>query len=493
MAWYEYVIVGIYFLAAGLLFLYSLGQLHLTWLYLHQRNSQPQEPPPPPAEWPAVTVQLPVYNEKYVIERLLTAVCRLDYPLEKLEIQVLDDSTDETSDLAARLVRRYQQKGLDIKHIRRSVRNGFKAGALAYGLQQAKGDFLAIFDADFLPRADFLRQTIPWFADSKTGVVQTRWGHINRNYSFFTKMQAFGLDAHFSVEQSGRNSVDSFINFNGTAGVWRRACIEDAGGWQADTLTEDLDLSYRAQLLGWHFRYLEDLESPAELPVLMPAIKSQQYRWNKGAAETARKLLGRVFKQPLPLTTKIHAAFHLLNSSVFLLLLIMGLLSLPMFFIKDHQPTLQHFFLLANFFLIGFLSIGFYFWVASKKAAHTRIKEHFVPMFFAFIVVSMGLALHNGLAVLEGLLGRKTPFVRTPKFNATDQGIQHESLRYLNRQTGWLPWLELLLAIYFAVGVWLAFRMDDFGLLPFHLMLMTGFAIISLSHIIPVFHHAKKD
>jgi len=479
--WYEIIIVAGYFLALGFLFLYSLGQLHLTLNYLRARKKAANEPaaPPPLQEYPVVTIQLPVYNEKYVIQRLIDSVCRIDYPREALEIQVLDDSNDETTALARERITFYQKQGIDIRLIQRPERKDFKAGALAYGLARAKGEFVAIFDADFMPAKDFLQKTIPHFTHHNIGMVQTRWGHINRNYSYFTKMQAFGLDAHFSVEQTARNSVHSFINFNGTAGVWRKTCIIDAGGWSADTLTEDLDLSYRAQLKGWQFKYLEAVESPAELPILMPAIKSQQYRWNKGAAETSRKNLLQVYRQQLPLVTKLHATFHLLNSSVFLMLLVVALLSLPLLLIKFRHPQLNVLFNLANIFLAGFFSIAFYFWVAAKKAPFTKIKESFVPAFLSFMTISMGLCLHNGLAVFEGFAGRKTPFIRTPKFNATNTRGGHLRNSYIKYRLTLSTLLELLLGLYFLGGILLGFYLADFGLVVFHAMLAIGFFTIS--------------
>jgi len=478
MHWYEYLVLLIYLLALGYLFIYSLGQLHLTLKYLKVRKSNPQ-PIPVLTSFPKVTIQLPVYNEKYVIERLIDAVCKIDYPLDRLEIQVLDDSDDETVDLAKEKINYYQSIGVDITHIQRAERKNYKAGALAYGMEIAKGEFLAIFDADFTPAANFLKKTIPYFTNAEIGMVQTRWGHINRNYSFFTRMQAFGLDAHFTVEQTGRNSVNSFINFNGTGGVWRKSCIIDAGGWSADTLTEDLDLSYRAQINGWKFKYLEAVESLAELPILMPAIKSQQYRWNKGAAETSKKLLLRVYRQKLPFMTKLHATFHLLNSSVFLFLLIVGILSIPLMLIKFNHPQLDILFKVANLFLLGFFSIGFYFWVASKRTPFTSIKESFIKTFFSFMTISMGLSLYNSLAVLEGFIGYKTPFIRTPKFNATNSNSGPKNNSYVNYKLELATIIELLLGIYFLAAIVLGFYLNDLGLVIFHAMLAMGFITIS--------------
>ncbi len=487
MHWYEVVVLIFYFLALGYLFLYSLGQLHLTFKYLKARKSQIAEPGQL-VDYPKVTIQLPVFNEKYVVQRLIDAVCKITYPKNLLEIQVLDDSTDETTELAQERISYYKNQGIDISLIKRPVRENFKAGALAYGLKKAKGEFLAIFDADFLPAENFLESTIPHFSDKNIGMVQTRWGHINRNYSFFTRMQAFGLDAHFSIEQTGRNSVQSFINFNGTGGVWRRSCIEDAGGWSADTLTEDLDLSYRAQIKGWRFKYLESIESPAELPILMPAIKTQQYRWNKGAAETFRKNLKNVYKLKLPIATKIHATFHLLNSSVFLMLLIVGVLSLPLLLIKFNHPQLELMFKIANIFLLGFFSIAYYFWVASKRAPFTKMKENFIKTFLSFMTVSMGLSLHNGIAVLEGLIGHKTPFIRTPKFNATNEDAGNKNNSYINYKLDVSTLAELLLGIYFVGAMILGVYLNDYGMILFHAMLAIGFITVSYQSFRSIWH-----
>jgi len=482
MAWYELFILGLYLLVMLMLFMYSMGQLHLTFAYL-KAHKEKKSPTPVLKEHPFVTVQLPIYNEEYVIERLIDSICKLDYPINKLEIQVLDDSTDESVELIIAKVKEYKRKGLNIQHIQRPERTDFKAGALAYGLKKAKGEFIAIFDADFLPPSNFLLKTVPHFNKANIGVVQTRWGHINKEYSFFTKVQAFALNAHFSVEQTGRNFSKSFINFNGTAGVWRKSCIEDAGGWSAETLTEDLDLSYRAQIKGWKFKFLEEVESPAELPILMPAIKSQQYRWNKGAAETAVKNLGKVLSSSLPLKTKLHATFHLLNSSIFILLLIGGVISLPVLYIKYLHPEIDFYFHIASILLIGFMSIGFFFWVSTKKAPYTKSTDRFIPAFFAFMTISMGLSYHNGMAVLEGLLGKKTPFIRTPKFGSTNSKAKIAGNKYLSQKIDRNTLVELLLGIYFIAGIVMAFFIGDIGLVPFHLMLAIGLLTVSYQSI----------
>ncbi len=474
----EYVVAFLYTAALLYIFLFSLSQLHLTWHYRKRKNISSENLSLDLSDAPRVTVQLPIFNELYVVDRLIDAVAKFNYPIEKLEIQILDDSDDETTKLISEKVQVLKTQGLDVVHIRRNDRTGFKAGALQYGLKIAKGEFLAIFDADFLPQPDFLLKTLPPFQEAKTGMVQTRWGHVNKDYSMLTRLQAFGLDAHFSIEQTGRSNAGSLINFNGTAGVWRKSCIEQSGGWSADTLTEDLDLSYRAQLQGWKFKYLEDVVAPAELPVLMPAVKSQQFRWNKGAAETAKKNLRLILWSGWSFTKKLHAFFHLFNSSVFVCLLAAALLSIPMLFIKNAYPEFNKVFNLGSIFLLGFLSITYFYWVANKKVNPDNPQRYFIRMFPSFLTISMGLSLHNTIAVLEGFFGFKSPFVRTPKF-----GIRHSNdhLRkniYINHQITFSTWLEGLLSLYFAFGIIAGIYLGDLGLLVFHVMFCLGFASV---------------
>jgi cellulose synthase/poly-beta-1,6-N-acetylglucosamine synthase-like glycosyltransferase len=469
------------------IFLYSLSQLHLTWIYLTVRKRNAKLPSPILNGYPVVTVQLPVFNEKYVVGRLLESISRLDYPKDKLEIQVLDDSTDETTVIIQSKMEALQRQGMDIKLIHRFDRTGYKAGALANGLEKAKGEFIAIFDADFSPSPDFLKLTLPHFNDPRTGVVQTRWGHSNRNYSWLTKLQAFGLDAHFSIEQTARNVAGSFINFNGTCGIWRKACIIDAGGWSADTLTEDLDLSYRAQLKGWKFIYREEVETSGELPVIMPAIKGQQYRWNKGAAETARKISGRVLTSSMPFKNKLHAFFHLFNSSVFTALLIAALVSVPMLYVKQRYPQTAWLFHAGVVFILGFLSIAFFYWISTRQIYPLHTFKKYVALFPGFILVMMGLAWHNGVAVLEGLLGRKTPFIRTPKFNV-EENKTWRSNAYVKLSFNFNTVMEGLLCLYFAAGIGLAFYWNDWTLAFFHLMLATGFGSVFFFSVMPFFH-----
>ena len=475
----EWVIVILYCTALGYIFLFSMGQLHLTWNYRKARKKGKQEQTPLATDiksYPIVTVQLPVYNEKYVAERLVRTIAQFDWPDDKLDIQVLDDSDDETTEIIAKAINSVERP-IKINHVRRKVRKGFKAGALDYGLSLAKGEFVAIFDADFMPEKDFLKRTVPQFEEN-TGVVQTRWGHVNRDYSLLTRLQAFALDAHFTIEQTGRGHAGSFINFNGTGGVWRKECIADAGGWSDDTLTEDLDLSYRAQLKGWKFKYLEDCVAPAELPVIMPSIKSQQYRWNKGAAESARKNLGNVFRSGIGWTNKIHALFHLLNSAVFICLLAAALLSVPVLFVSGDHPAMQVLMYLGGVFMTGFFSIIFFYWAATRATVPNAPLSFFLKTFPLFLVVSMGLSLHNGLAVLEGLLGFKTPFVRTPKFNIQSKSDGWKDNKYISLKIAPLTFVEGALALYFFGGAVYGVLAGGWSMAPFHLMMGLGFAAV---------------
>lgn len=367
----EIILISIYTGCLLLVFLYAIAQLGLYFNYLKSKKSSAEAVQfnfSKPEEVPLVTIQLPLYNEMYVVQRLLKNIAKIDYPAEKLEIQVLDDSTDESLLQTKELIKGLQKRGLDIKHITRSNRSGFKAGALKEGLKTAKGDFIAIFDADFMPNEDWLQKTIPYFKDPQIGVVQTRWGHINRDYSILTKIQAFALDFHFILEQVGRNFGNHFINFNGTAGVWRKECILDAGNWEGDTLTEDLDLSYRAQLKNWKFKYLEEVETPAELPVAISAAKSQQFRWNKGAAENFQKLFFKLATDSkVSWKTKYHSFFHLLNSSMFLLILAIAVLSVPILYIKAHHPDWKFIFYGIAFFGLSTFIFLICYWLTYKK------------------------------------------------------------------------------------------------------------------------------
>jgi len=472
----EILVIILYLLPTCVLFLYSCAQLSLVWNYWRHQKSGNGFAQRSFSSWPLVCVQLPIYNERYVIERLIDAVCAFNYPKNCLEIQILDDSNDETVELVAQKVTHYQRLGFRIAHIRRAQRTGFKAGALAYGLTLTNAEYVAIFDADFVPTPDFLQKTLPYFSKPSIGVVQTRWGHLNESYSFITQLQAFGLDGHFVVEQGGRNANGHFINFNGTAGIWRTQCISDAGGWSSDTLTEDLDLSYRAQLRGWEFVYLQHVESPAELPATMPALKSQQYRWMKGAAECARKNLWKVFQHHrLGLSTKIHAAFHLLNSGVFIAVFLMAILSIPALIITHELPHYNsilgifQFFQLSVVILLGFYGTTHY----GRKSLFELAWQ--LPL---FLTVIMGLSLHNSIAVIEGYLGKKTPFVRTPKWGIVQHQGGWQRKNYLMRSLNPLTWIELGLVVYFSLGFVLGLYWHTYSLLGLHAMLVFGYGFV---------------
>ena len=479
----EILIIILYGLALLLLFLYNCGQLSLIIVYLRserkRRAAIASVAPIKPADLPRVTIQLPVYNELYVVERLIDAVAQLKYPREKLDIQVLDDSSDETVDIIAAKVAEYKRQGLAIEHIRRPERTGFKAGALAYGTAFAKGEFIAIFDADFVPNPDFLLKTIPHFSDPEVAIVQTRWEHLNQDFSLITQLQAFGLNAHFTIEQSGRYAGGFLANFNGTGGVWRKAAIADAGGWQSDTLTEDLDLSYRAQLRGWKFVYREDIGSPAELPVAMNAMKSQQYRWMKGAAECARKLFTQVLRTPgVSLSMKVHAFYHLFSSATFILVLLLGIMSVPLIYIRSRHPEWEWVFFIINLFQFNLLILLSFYGIPFLLLKQNENKAKLAWYFPMYSSLMMGLSLHNTIAVIEGYMGRKTPFVRTPKFNVTASTDNWDANKYVSRQFGWLAVAEGILAVYFLGGLALAFYVDDFRMFALHIMLMVGFGMV---------------
>ena len=484
----ESIIIVIYTIALLLIFAYSLSQLNLLFNYLKAQRKKDDAPKfdfKDPTQIPYITIQLPVYNEMYVMERLLDNIALLEYPQDKLEIQVLDDSTDESFATTAAHIERLSKNGLDIKHVTRSDRSGFKAGALKEGLKVAKGEYIAIFDADFLPEPNWLKRTVPYFRDRNIGVVQTRWGHINREYSLLTKVQAFALDAHFTLEQVGRNSKGHFINFNGTAGIWRKQCILDAGNWEGDTLTEDLDLSYRAQLKNWKFKYLEDVETPAELPVVISAARSQQFRWNKGGAENFQKMMKKVVRSKnISSKTKVHGILHLLNSTMFLNVLIVALLSIPMLYIKNEYAHLKPYFYVMSFFVLSTIIFFICYWHMFKSIYGGGFKQFikYIGMFFTFFSIAMGFSLHNSIAVIEGHIGKRSDFIRTPKFNISELKDSWKGNKYLKKNISINVIFEGILMLYFAFGMYSAFVVGDqggdFGLFPFHLMLFIGFGFV---------------
>ncbi|MDQ7917925.1 glycosyltransferase family 2 protein [Mesonia sp. MT50] len=480
----EIVLISIYTGCLLLVFLYAIAQLGLYFNYLKSKKNSAKAIQfnfSKPEEIPLVTIQLPLYNEMYVVQRLLKNIAKINYPREKLEIQVLDDSTDESLQPTQELIQGLQQEGLDIKHMTRTKRSGFKAGALKEGLKTAKGDFIAIFDADFMPKEDWLQKTIPFFKDPQIGVVQTRWGHLNRDFSILTKVQAFALDFHFILEQVGRNFGNHFINFNGTAGVWRKECILDAGNWEGDTLTEDLDLSYRAQLKNWKFKYLEEVETPAELPVAISAAKSQQFRWNKGAAENFQKLFFKLARDSkVSWKTKYHSFFHLLNSSMFLLVLAIAILSVPILYIKAAHPDWNFVFYGLAFFSVSTFIFLICYWLTYTKIHGGGFKNflNFIGLFFTFFSVALGLSVHNSIAVMEGHLGKKSDFIRTPKFNISNKDEVWKANKYLKREFSFAQILEVFCLLYFGFAIYSAFKVHDFGLLLFHVMLFMGFGFV---------------
>ena len=457
-------------------------------LYYHKKYKGVQHKPKADFQCEdTVTIQLPLYNELYVVERLINAVCDIEYPKDKLEIQVLDDSTDETVEVAAKIVEEKRKLGIDITYIHRENRYGFKAGALKEGLLKAKGKYIAIFDADFVPNKNFLKKTLSFFNDEKVGMVQTRWEHLNGNYSILTKAQALALDGHFVIEQTVRNKAGFFINFNGTGGVWRKDCIEDAGNWHADTLTEDLDLSYRAQLIGWKFVFLKDFTSPAELPTEINALKAQQFRWTKGAIETAKKILPMLWKSKVPLRIKLQSTFHLTNNLVFPFILLAAILNVPLIFIKN-SGSHEVYFAVMSIFVLAFIST-FLFYLYSQKDVRTDWRKKIV-LFPLFMAGSMGFAINNSRAVFEGLLNRKSEFVRTPKFKVVDEKDSWTGKKYLSTKIGFSVIVETIMAVYCFVGVASSIYFLEIAALPFQLLFFTGFSFVAVTSIRHALSHS---
>ena len=478
------IILIIYAACLVLIFYYSCVQMTLAISYVRNRKKRKLEEIPvfDSINAPKVTIQLPMYNEMYVAERIIETVAAFDYPRDKFQIQVLDDSTDETKDIIAAKVAELATTGLNIQHIHRVDRTGYKAGALDDAMDKVEGEFIAIFDADFVPNKDFLITTMPYFKEG-IGVVQTRWGHLNKTYSLLTELQAFGLNGHFAIEQGGRNASEHFINFNGTAGIWRKTCIEEAGGWEHDTLTEDLDLSYRAQMRGWKFKYLEDVESPAELPITMSALKSQQHRWMKGGAECFIKMWKSLITFPgVKFSDRLHGFAHLFNSSVFVFILTLSILSLCVLHIKDSFSDLNWFIQFGSFFIASTLFLSFYYWHSWKDKKGSFIKDlfRFIARFIQFLTVSMALSLSNAVAVLEGYLGIKSSFVRTPKFNVLMK-TEFKGNKYDKKSLSIINILEGILMLIFGFTAIQRSIYGDLGMVPFHLMLAFGYGIIFFS------------
>jgi cellulose synthase/poly-beta-1,6-N-acetylglucosamine synthase-like glycosyltransferase len=469
-----------YFFVMTVLAVYGIHRYALVYNYYKNRKHV-AGPLPEISMWPRVTVQLPIYNEKYVIERLVEAIAAFDYPRELLDIQVLDDSTDETQQVARDCVERYRQLGVPVGYIHRDNREGFKAGALQEGLKTARGEFVAIFDADFIPPADFLRRTVPYFVDPKLAMVQTRWSYINRHYSPLTEVEAILLDGHFVIEHSSRFRSGLFFNFNGTAGIWRRIAIEDAGGWQHDTLTEDTDLSYRAQLRGWHFTYLPEIDCPSELPVEMNAFKSQQARWAKGLMQTAKKILPRVLRSDMPGAVKAEAVFHLTANISYPLMVFMSIILLPAMIVRFYQGWVQVLIIDLPLFLASTCSISS-FYLAAERALYPKTWKRtfwYLPFVMA---VGIGLSVRNALAVIEAIVGVKSEFVRTPKYRveAGAQGGGAWTKKKYHKSAGWMPFAEVALGLYFAGAVFYALENENYATIPFLLLFVWGYLYTGL-------------
>jgi len=464
-----------YFLVMTILAIYGVHRYQLVYNFYKNRKNVPG-PPPEMATWPKVTVQLPIYNERYVIERLVEAVAQFDYPPELIDIQVLDDSTDQTQEVARDAVERHQALGVPITYIHRDHREGFKAGALQEGLRSAAGELIAIFDADFIPPADFLRRTAPYFTEANIAMVQTRWSYVNRNHSKLTEAEAILLDGHFAIEHSSRFRSGLFFNFNGTAGIWRRSAIEDAGGWQHDTLTEDTDLSYRAQLRGWKFLYFPEIECPSELPVEMNAFKSQQARWAKGLMQTAKKILPRLLRSDVPGPVKAEAFFHLTANISYPLMVFLSIILLPAMIVRFYQGWFQVLTIDLPLFLASTCSISS-FYLAAERAFYPQTWRRtfwYLPLVMA---LGIGLSVRNALAVIEAIFGVKSEFVRTPKYRVEAEGRNRNAWvkKSYHNSAGLLPYLELALGVYFAAAVVYSIQMENYATVPFFILFVWGY------------------
>src|SRR6266568_7129567 len=476
----ETITLATYFFVLIILAIYGWHRYYLVYLYMKNRDKEPRADIPL-TPTPPVTIQLPLYNEMYVADRLIDAVCAFDYPRAQLEIQVLDDSTDETQSIAELAVRRFAAQGVDIKYFHRADRTGYKAGALEAGLQSARGEFVGIFDADFIPTPDFLIRLVPHFANPKVGMVQARWGHINQDYSLLTKIQAILLDGHFILEHGGRNRGGRFFNFNGTAGVWRRVAIDDAGGWQHDTLTEDLDLSYRAQLRGWQFIFVPGLIAPAEVPVEMNAFKSQQHRWAKGSIQTCRKLLPRILRSNLPFGVKAEAFFHLTANFNYILMCVLSILIFPSMVIRYNMGWYEMLLIDVPLFFAATFSVCNFYMVCQRELHKdwlARLK--YVPFLMS---VGIGLSVNNTRAVIEALFNKQSDFTRTPKYHIESDGDEWVGKKY-RQSVAVQPLVELGLGLYFTATVFYALANQIYGTVPFLVLFQIGFLYTGLLSIV---------
>jgi cellulose synthase/poly-beta-1,6-N-acetylglucosamine synthase-like glycosyltransferase len=471
-----------YFIVMIVLAFYGIHRYQLVWLYYRNKKKAARWKETsssfPEDQLPFVTIQLPIFNEQFVIARLVDVCCRLDYPRDRFEIQVLDDSTDETTTVARQVVERYAAgfgslPPQPIVYLHRSNRYGYKAGALDAGLASARGEFVAIFDADFAPPRDWVRKVIHHFADPSIGMVQTRWTHLNRNYSFLTQVEAILLDGHFVLEHGGRSRAGVFFNFNGTAGMWRTKVIGEAGGWQHDTLTEDTDLSYRAQLIGWKFKYLQDVECPAELPIEMTAFKTQQARWAKGLIQTGIKILPRILRSDAPWHTKLEAWYHLTANISYPLMIVLSVLLMPAMIIRSYQGWTQMLLIDLPLFMASTMSVSSFYMVSQKELFPGRWYRTFFYLPF-LMALGVGLTITNTKAVMEALFGIKSAFARTPKYSVKKKGEVSQARKYRKR-LGIIPWIELAIGCYFALTVWYAISTENYFTVPFLILFVFGY------------------
>jgi cellulose synthase/poly-beta-1,6-N-acetylglucosamine synthase-like glycosyltransferase len=470
---FDFALLIPYFAVMIVLALYGVHRYTLCYVYFRHRKNYRPDPPGRFEELPQVTVQLPIFNEQFVIDRLIEAVCAMEYPREKLEIQVLDDSTDETQEVAAAIVDRYAALGHPVAYIHRANRHGFKAGALDAGLKIAKGEFVAIFDADFVPPADWLMKVIHHFAEPEIGMVQTRWTHMNRDYSILTQIEAILLDGHFVIEHGARARSGDFFNFNGTAGMWRIQAIADGGGWQHDTLTEDTDLSYRSQMAGWKFKYLPEVECPSELPIEMTAFKTQQARWAKGLIQTSIKVLPMMFKSKVPRRVKIEAIYHLTANMSYPLMVLMSALLLPAMICRFYQGWFQMLLIDVPLFTASTFSIAV-FYMMSERELYPKTWMKTLPYLPFLMALGIGLTVTNAKAVTEALFGVKSAFVRTPKYRVAKKGERSQAAKYRKRLK-LTPWIELMLGCYFFVAILYTFSNHNYFTAPFLILFVIGY------------------
>jgi len=471
--WFDASMLIPYFVVMILLSFYGIHRYTMAYQYFKYRKNYNPNPPRNFDELPNITVQLPIFNEQFVIDRLIEAVCGMEYPREKLEIQVLDDSTDETQQVASAIVDRYAALGHNIVYIHRTNRHGYKAGALDAGLKVAQGEFIAIFDADFVPPPEWLMKVIHHFAEPEIGMVQTRWSHLNRNYSMLTEIEAILLDGHFILEHGARARSGAYFNFNGTAGMWRRQAIYDGGGWQHDTLTEDTDLSYRSQMAGWKFKYLPDVECPSELPIEMTAFKTQQARWAKGLIQTSIKILPQVFRSNTPRRNKIEAVYHLTANLSYPLMVIMSALLIPAMICRFYQGWFQMLLIDVPLFTASSFSIAVFYVMSEREIFPKTWKKTFYYLPF-LMALGIGLTVTNTKAVMEALLGIKSAFVRTPKYRVARKGEKSQAAKYRKRLK-LAPWIELLLGCYFAGAIYYTFTNNNFFTAPFLILFVVGY------------------